>query len=71
LAEVIDELSAAWDDRYNIENELPHVFSRRVIGSIDSFPIIVHRPKGRDNAQRWLYQGKYATHVVKVSFNLR
>ena len=65
LAEVIDELEAAWDDRFSPANELPHVFGRRVTGAIDTFPIIINRPS-KGNQQRHFYNGKYACHVVKV-----
>lgn len=65
LASVIDELSEAWDRREDPENELPHVFDSTVTGAIDTFPIVVNRPH-RGNEQRFYYNGKYATHVVKV-----
>jgi hypothetical protein len=62
---VIDELGEAWDRRKDPENQLPHVFGRQVVGSVDSFPIIINRPK-KGNLQRFFYNGKYACHVVKV-----
>jgi hypothetical protein len=43
---------------------LPHVFPRSVSGSVDSFPIIINRPKKNQNV---FYNGKYGCHVVKVS----
>jgi len=49
---------------------LPHLFSRQVTGAVDSFPIIVNRPK-KGNMQRFFYNGKYATHVVKVNQKYR
>jgi hypothetical protein len=42
------------------------VFGRNVNGSVDTFPIIIQRPKGSGNMQRWFYNGKYSCHVVKV-----
>lgn len=45
------------------------MFSRNVTGSVDSFPIIIHRPKGSNNMQRWFYNGKYACHVLKVRYS--
>jgi hypothetical protein len=66
LAQVIDELTEAWEDRKHPSNQLPHVFERSVTGSIDSFPIIINRPQG-GNMQRLFYNGKYGCHVVKVS----
>ena len=62
---MIDELEAAWDDRFSPANELPHVFGPRVTGAIDTFPIIINRPQ-KGNMQRHFYNGKYACHVVKV-----
>lgn len=47
-----------------MENELPAVFGRSVTGCIDTFPIMINRPKGKK--QRFFYNGKYACHVVKV-----
>lgn len=63
---MIDELSEAWDRRREAGNRLPHIFSRHVTGAVDSFPILVNRPK-KGKLQRFFYNGKYATHVVKVS----
>lgn len=63
---MIDELDTAWIKRKEEENQLPHVFGATVTGCIDTFPIIINRP-ARGNDQRFFYNGKYATHVVKVS----
>ena len=68
LAQVINELDEAWDRRLEMDNALPHVFSRKVTGSIDSFPIIINRPL-KGNVQRHFYNGKYACHVVKVRYS--
>ena len=65
MAAVINELDEAWDLRKEPGNELPHVFTRQVTGCIDSFPIMVNRPK-KGNLQRLFYNGKYGCHVVKV-----
>ena len=68
LANVIDELSEAWDARGQPQNHLPHIFDRKVVGCIDTFPIEINRPG--DGRQRYYYNGKYSCHVVKVSFKL-
>jgi hypothetical protein len=65
LASVINELDPVFDQRFLPHNHLPHVFSRNVTGSIDSFPICVVRPKS-PAWQRQFYNGKYKAHVVKV-----
>lgn len=66
---MIDELGAAWEGRHDPANRLPHVFDHTITGCVDTFPIIINRPKGKNNVQRWFYQGKYACHIVKVSLN--
>ena len=53
----------AWDERFN-NNRLPHVFSDRVTGSIDTFPIYITRPPNA--LQRQYHNGKYGGHVLKV-----
>lgn len=64
LASVIDELAHLWDARFDPSNRLPHVFDNMVTGSVDTFPIVILRPKV---GQRNYYNGKYKQHVVKVS----
>lgn len=63
---MINELDEAWEKRHEIGNSLPHVFGRSIVGSIDTFPILINRPS-KNNLQRLFYNGKYASHVVKVS----
>lgn len=65
LADNIDELGEAWVHRNDAENAIPHVFARSVTGAVDSFPIMINRPK-TGNLQRIFYNGKYGCHVVKV-----
>jgi hypothetical protein len=65
LAEKVNELADAWDDRHNPSNVLPHVFPSSNIGCIDSFPIYVSRPTN-SSFQSNLYNGKYGGHVLKV-----
>ena len=63
LAGCIDEMQEAWDARFD-RNSLPHVFTDRVTGSIDTFPIYINRPPNA--LQRQYYNGKYGGHVLKV-----
>jgi hypothetical protein len=61
---VIEELQQSWEARNSESNKLPH-FPASIVGSIDSVPIYVLRPR-KKNWQRHLYNGKYKAHVVKV-----
>jgi hypothetical protein len=56
LASVINELTAVWNFRNNMINRTNHRFSNNVIGSIDTFPIVIYRPTKN---QSLLYNGKY------------
>jgi hypothetical protein len=64
LASVVDELTLPIEQRFELSNKIPIVFSRLATGSIDTFPWRVQRRKVYMN-QRVLYQGKYKGHVVK------
>lgn len=50
--------------RNNMINRMNHRFGNNVIGSVDTFPIVVNRPKQN---QSYLYNGKYKQHVYKVT----
>jgi hypothetical protein len=65
LADRVDELSDAWNNRDNASNVLPHLFPPTVIGCVDTFPIYVSRPTD-SHFQSQLYNGKYSCHVLKV-----
>jgi hypothetical protein len=47
----------------DLKNRIPHHFINNLIGSVDTFPIICHRPVEN---QSHLYNGKYKAHVYKV-----
>lgn len=65
LASAVNEIAPLWRDRNSLANRIPHHFANGVIGSIDSFPIRICRPK--DSLwQRANYNGKFKTHTVKV-----
>ena len=64
LASVVNELAEPVQRRRESHNRIPRVFSRHVVGSIDTFPLRVQRRKGYMR-QRILYQGKYKCHVLK------
>jgi len=65
LANAMNEIQSAWDARRDEENRIPHVFPPNVVGSVDTFPILVVRPSD-PTWQRYLYNGKYKHHVVKI-----
>jgi len=46
-----------------MSNRINHRFANNIVGSVDTFPIIVNRPKKN---QSLLYNGKYKAHVYKV-----
>lgn len=48
----------------DLSNRINHRFANNIVGSVDTFPIIVHRPKRK---QTLLYNGKYKAHVYKVT----
>jgi len=57
LAGRIDEMQLAWDEQFN-NNRLPHVFSDRVTGSIDTFPNGIYITRPPNELQRQYYNGK-------------
>ena len=64
LASVVNELAEPLRRRHESHNRIPRLFSRNVIGSVDTFPLRVQRRKGYMR-QRVLYAGKYKCHVLK------
>ena len=65
LAQVLNELEAVWATRHDDFNRIPHHFRDKLVGSIDTFPILVSRPT-HSIKQSILYNGKYKHHVYKV-----
>lgn len=62
------EVLHAWDARLQPLNSLPvpaALFTGRVIGSVDTFPIYLSKPKHK-GWQTATYSGKYAGNVLKV-----
>lgn len=66
LARVIEEMDDLWRARHLPSNHLPHVFPPNVTCCIDTFPIEINRPG--NGQQKNYYNGKYAKHVMKVSY---
>jgi hypothetical protein len=69
LSSVIDELRHSWDARRSSGNFLPDTFGTSVTGCVDTFPIVIYRPKSQgenEDPQKLFYNGKYGCHVVKV-----
>jgi hypothetical protein len=60
------DVDKAWAERFSPENSLPHLFGPNVTGSIDTFPVVIRRPRRRIMS-RLVYAGKYRRCVVKVS----
>jgi len=61
LASVVDEVDECWLQRRRADNILPDTFSDRVLGCVDTTPIVI------DNAMSSaFYNGKYKQHVLKV-----
>lgn len=71
LANRIDnaEMLRAWHERFGVHNELPIgldlVFGGQVTGHLDTFPIVLCKPRDSD-WQRYTYNGKYGQNVMKV-----
>ncbi len=65
LAPRMRYVHGAWTRRHHPSNHLPHAFGAHVVAVLDSFPIMVQRPKD-PLLQQVLYQGKYHGHCVKV-----
>lgn len=64
LASVMNEMITPWQARNKMSNRTNHRFANNVIGCVDTFPIVVNRPK---KDQSLLYNGKYKQHIYKVT----
>jgi hypothetical protein len=67
LAAVLQSVrDSAWDERHEpVPNVIKELYGEGCCGAVDTFPIIVNRPKNA-TWQAALYSGKYKHHVVKV-----
>ncbi|ORY39888.1 hypothetical protein BCR33DRAFT_853028 [Rhizoclosmatium globosum] len=64
LGQVINELEAAWDARWDDENDITDgSFDVRFRLNLDAFPVYIQRPQRN---QKGFYSGKYKRHCVKV-----
>jgi hypothetical protein len=69
LAEMIDEMSPAWEHRLDASNQLPHQFDAMVTGSIDTFPIYIQTPP-REHRKLHYNGSKYKSFVLKVPIRI-
>jgi hypothetical protein len=60
-------IQSNWDSRHaeRKTNPVRAVFGKRCFGSVDTFPILIRRPKKRA-MQKATYQGKYKDHILKT-----
>lgn len=57
---------SAWEERHKpIPRVIAEIFGEGCCGAVDTFPIVVNRPKD-SKWQAALYNGKYKHHVVKI-----
>lgn len=54
-----------WDQRHTVDSPCERYFEGNVIGSVDTFPIRVYRPKNRE-FDRATHQPKYKAPVIKI-----
>lgn len=65
LAKAMTDVAETAEQRFLPSNHLPHVFHRKVTGSVDSFPIKILRPK-LSRLRKICYNGKAKIFSLKV-----